>query len=89
MSMDLNRRGLYVGPSAGLSLVGLLRYLDERRNGGTLDELRNDKDDIVCVFICPDTPMPYFDEYFKYLDESSFPTVTNENLPLNMPAQTS
>jgi len=48
MSMDLSRRGLYVGPSAGLSLAGLLRYLDERRDGGTLDELRNDKGDIVC-----------------------------------------
>ena len=76
MSIDLSRRGLYVGPSAGLSLVGLHRYLDE---------LRNDKGDVVCVFICPDTPMPYFDEYFNYLDESSFPTVTNENLLLNVP----
>jgi cysteine synthase A len=89
MSMDLSRHGLYVGPSAGLSLVGLIRYLDERRNSGTLDELRNDKGDVVCVFICPDTPMPYFDEYFKYLDESNFPTVTNEDLLLNMPDETS
>jgi hypothetical protein len=85
MSMDLSRRGLYVGPSAGLSLVGLHRYLDERRNEGRLNELRNDKGEIVCVFICADTPMPYFDEYFKYLDESNFPTVTNENLLLNVP----
>lgn len=80
ISMQLSRRGLFVGPSAGLSLVGLLAYLDGRKADGTLDGLRGDNGDIVCVFVCPDTPMPYIDEYFTYLDESDFPKVTNEDL---------
>jgi cysteine synthase A len=79
-SMQLSRHGLFAGPSAGLSLVGLLSYLDERRSGGTLDELRGKDDNIVCVFVCPDTPMPNFDEYFDYLDESDFPAVANRDL---------
>jgi cysteine synthase len=80
MSMQLSRHGLFVGPSAGLSLVGLIAYLDDRKADGTLDELRSEAGDIVCVFVCPDTPMPYFDEYFQYVDESHFPDITNEDL---------
>jgi len=86
MSMHLSRSGLYVGPSAGLSLVGLLKYLDERKSAGTLDELRNPDGEVVGVFICPDTPIPYFDEYFRYLDESEFPHIVDEELLVNRPA---
>jgi cysteine synthase len=80
MSMQLSRNGLFVGPSSGLSLVGSLSYLDGAKADDRLDELRNDSGDIVCVFVCPDTPMPYFDEYFTYVDESEFPGITNEEL---------
>ncbi|MEA1902903.1 MAG: pyridoxal-phosphate dependent enzyme [Actinomycetota bacterium] len=85
MSMELSRSGLYVGPSSGLSLVGLIRYLEERKESDTLDELRNADGEVVSVFICPDTPMPYFDEYFKYLDDSYFPEITNEEFLKNSP----
>jgi cysteine synthase A len=85
MSMKLSRNGLYVGPSSGLSLVGLFKYLEERKESHRLDELRNADGDIVCVFICPDTPMPYFDEYFEYLDDSNFPQITNRELLKNNP----
>jgi cysteine synthase len=81
-SLRLSRQGLFVGPSSGLALVGLLDYLDKRKSAGTLDELRNAEGDVVCVFVCPDTPIPYFDEYFRYVDESNFPQIVNEELLL-------
>ncbi len=84
-SMELSRAGLVVGPSSGLSLVGLLRYLQQRKDEKRLDELRNGQGEISSVFICPDTPFPYLDEYFKYLDESNFPKIENEAWLLNKP----
>ena len=84
-SMELSRIGLLVGPSSGLSLVGLLKYLEERKNNNTLDALRGEKEEIVCTFICPDTSIPYVDEYFKYLDAANFPKIEHEELLLNKP----
>lgn len=84
-SMELSRLGLIVGPSSGLSLVGMLHYLQQHKENNTLDTLRGPDGEIHCVFICPDTPFPYFDEYFKYLPESSFPPIENEELLLNKP----
>lgn len=88
-SMDLSRQGIVVGPSSGFSLAGLLDYLGQRKKGGSLDELRNEEGEIVCAFICPDGPMPYLDEYFKYLDASDFPEITNEQILLNKPEKKS
>ena len=84
-SMELSRSGLIVGPSSGLSLVGLLHFLNQCKTENTLDQLRNQKGEVSCTFICPDTPFPYFDEYFKYLDDSNFPAIENEALLLNKP----
>jgi cysteine synthase len=39
-SMDLSRRGIVVGPSAGFALAGLLQYLKQKKNAGALDDLR-------------------------------------------------
>ncbi len=86
-SMELSRAGIYVGPSAGLSLVGLLHYLTERREEGTLDQLRGEDGEVTCVFVCPDTPIPYFEEYFRYLGEEEFPPIVHEELLENRPAQ--
>ncbi len=80
MSMELSRSGLYAGPSSGLSLVGLLKYLADMKASDRLDEIRNEDGEVITVFICCDTPMPYFDEYFEYLDDSHFPEITNEDL---------
>jgi cysteine synthase len=86
LSMELSRQGIVVGPSSGLALAGLLQYLAELKQKNKIEELRNNKsDDLVCVFLCPDGPLPYLDEYFKYLDSSHFPAILNEELMLNKP----
>jgi cysteine synthase A len=84
-SLQLSRAGIVVGPSSGFSLCGLLNYLDERVKSNTLDELREKSGDITCVFICCDGPVPYLDEYFKYLDPSDFPEIKNRELLVNKP----
>jgi len=47
-SLELCRNGLLVGPSSGLSLVGLLQYLQRMKDEGKLDSLRNSDGDIIC-----------------------------------------
>lgn len=84
-SMELSRNGIVVGPSSGFALCGLLNYLEKKVNDNTLDELRDDNADINCVFICPDGPTPYLDEYFKYLEPTDFPEVINSELLENKP----
>ena len=86
-SMQLSRNGIVVGPSSGFALCGLLNYLENRVKNNTLDELRDDDEDITCVFICPDGPVPYLDEYFKYLDPADFPEVLNSELLVITPRQ--
>lgn len=86
-SMQLSRVGIVVGPSSGFALCGLLNHLENRVKSNTLDELRDNNEDITCVFICPDSPVPYLDEYFKYLDPSDFPEVLNRELLANKPQQ--
>lgn len=88
-SMELSRQGIVVGPSSGFALAGLLDYLSKRKSDSSLDELRNEEGEIVCAFICPDGPIPYLDEYFKYLDDSDFPEITNEQILLNKPEKNS
>ena len=86
LSMELSRQGIVVGPSSGLALAGLLQYLTELKQNNKIEDLRdNQGDDVVCVFLCPDGPLPYLDEYFKYLDSSHFPSIQNEELMLNKP----
>ena len=85
LSMELSRAGLIAGPSSGLSLMGLFHYLQAQQANQTLDKIRNSEGEVHCTFICPDTPFPYFDEYFKYLDPSNFPEIENEEWLLNKP----
>ena len=84
-SLQLSRRGIVVGPSAGFALAGLLQYLREKKKSGALDGLRERNGEIQCVFICPDSPIPYLDEYFKCLQASEFPAIQNEELLINRP----
>ncbi len=74
-SMELCRAGLFVGPSSGFALVGLLNRLSKQ-------DLSSGEEKIV-VFICPDSPFPYINEYFEYLEEKEFPRIENEQLLKN------
>ncbi len=72
MSMELCRNGIMAGPSSGFALAGLLNYLSRQ-------EFKDSKEK-VAVFICPDSPLPYIDEYFEYLKDDEFPKIENEHL---------
>jgi cysteine synthase A len=71
-SLELCRLGILVGPSSGFALVGLLNYLGKQE----IDDLKGK----IAVVICPDSPMPYINEYFEYLDETDFPSIENAYL---------
>lgn len=83
-SMALSRRGIVVGPSSGFALCGLLNFIDRKIKESALDTLRNKNGKINCVFICPDGPVAYMDEYFKYLGADEFPEILNKELLENM-----
>lgn len=86
LSLEMSRSGIIVGPSSGLALAGLRQYLDGLKQRNKLDDIRDRKSgEIICVFPCPDGPLPYLDEYFKYVDRSHFPPIQNEELLLNKP----
>jgi rhodanese-related sulfurtransferase len=78
-SLELYRNGIMAGPSSGFALAGLLNFLstlpDDR-----LDQFRNEDGEVLAVFICPDSPFPYVEEYFEYLDANKFPKIENANL---------
>lgn len=84
-SLKLCRAGLMVGPSSGFALAGLLSFLQKQKDNGKLNQLKNKDGEIVAVFVCPDSPFPYLNEYFEYLDESYFPPIENEQLLINKP----
>ena len=69
-SMELCRAGLLAGPSSGFALAGLLKFLAAQN--GKLDSLRNQDGEVVAVFICGDTPLPYLDKYSTHLDADEF-----------------
>lgn len=71
MSLKLCRAGLFVGPSSGFAFVGLLNHLSKQKLSG---------EEKIAVFVCPDSPLPYIEEYFKYLDSHNFPAIENESL---------
>ena len=81
-SLNLCRHGLLVGPSTGFNLQGLFKSLSIKKENGILDSLRNSDGIINAVVIACDTPFPYLDEYFYYLDKKEFPTIENEELLL-------
>lgn len=84
-SVELCRAGLVAGPSSGFALAGLLNFLSKEKETGSFDRFRNTDGEVVAVFICPDSPLPYLSEYFEYLDESHFPKIENEKLLINKP----
>lgn len=79
-SLSLIRVGILGGPSSGFALAGLLAELERMDADGTLDTAIQKNGELITVFICPDGPLPYVDEYFEYLDASHFPTIEHEEL---------
>ncbi|KAI3621449.1 cysteine synthase [Moniliophthora roreri] len=79
-SLELCRNGLLVGPSSGLALLGLLKYLNREKEAGRLDALRNEDGEIPCVFICCDQPAQYIREYMEKLGPDYFPKIENAEL---------
>ena len=79
-SLDLCRYGLLVGPSSGFALKGLFNYLNKIKSENRLDNLKNKDGEIICVFIACDSPFPYLNEYFEYLDDNLFPIIENAEL---------
>lgn len=59
--------GITPGPSSGFAYLGALRFLQERKDAGTLDELRDDHGRIVVVTLFPDGNRPYGDRYMANL----------------------
>ncbi len=47
-SLELCRNGLLVGPSSGLALLGLIKYLEREKAENRLDSLRNEDGEIPC-----------------------------------------
>ena len=85
-SMALSRKGMLAGPSSGLALVGLINHLKDLKENNQFEALRRSTDgEITCVFPCPDGPVPYLDEYFKYIDASHFPPIKNQEILVNKP----
>ena len=83
--MAMSRLGILAGPSSGMALAGLLQYLQKAKDRGGLDGLRNYTGEVLCVFPCPDGPLPYLDEYPKYVGKGEFPGISNEDFLLNRP----
>ncbi len=79
-SLSLCRQGIVVGPSSGFALAGLLEFIAQQRNAGNLDRYRNAAGEVVAVFLCPDSPFPYLQEYFDYLHPDLFPQIEQEEL---------
>lgn len=63
MSLKLIREGLFVGPSTGMQLAGILETLEKMKKARKLKKNTN------VVFIGCDTMFPYIDEYFEVLPE--------------------
>ncbi|KAF9014726.1 tryptophan synthase beta subunit-like PLP-dependent enzyme, partial [Hymenopellis radicata] len=79
-SLELCRSGLLVGPSSGLALLGLIKYLEREKAEKRLDSLRNEDGEIPCIFICCDQPFQYINDYMAKLGPSYFPEVNNAEL---------
>ncbi len=78
-SLALCRNGIMVGPSSGFALAGLITHLS-KLSKKKLDALRNEDGEVLAVFICPDSPFPYVQEYFEYLDADKFSKIENAHL---------
>jgi cysteine synthase B len=73
MSLRLMERGLFAGPSSGLALVGLHKFLQVwLANVGDFSGLRNKAGDVVAVVVFPDTFWPYTEKYSVPMNSEDF-----------------
>lgn len=77
-SLTICRYGILWWPSSGMNLKWLFQYIEN--NIKKIKNIVKTKWDFKCVFICCDTPLPYIDEYFKYLDQDFFSKIHNIEL---------
>lgn len=79
LSMQLSREGIISGPSSGMALAGLLAFLGEQKERGTLDQLLDPSSrELSCVFICCDLPQKHMDTYFQKLSPEEFKPIGNK-----------
>ena len=79
LSMQLSREGLVVGPSTGMALKGLFRWLEKAKEADELDLYREEwSGEVNCVFVCCDLPQQYMEGYFKRLSAEDFRPIQNE-----------
>lgn len=79
LSMQLSREGIICGPSSGMTLKGLYKFIQKARDSGTLTQYADPTTgEVSCVFVCCDLPYQYLDSYFKKLGEDDFPPIINE-----------
>jgi hypothetical protein len=50
----------------------LLHHLEQSKQAGKLDAMRNADGEVVAAVICGDTPLPYLDKYTTHLNPSDF-----------------
>lgn len=77
-SMRLCRAGLLAGPSSGFALAGLYSHLQTLKNTGKLGS--RSRRLTHAVFVCPDGPFAYLEEYAAFVDSAEFPPITNGHL---------
>lgn len=78
LSMSLSQEGLICGPSSGMNLIGLFRFLQKAKDKGELHRYADAATgEVSCVFVCCDLPYQYLDGYFARLEDADFPPVTN------------
>ncbi|KAJ6627672.1 tryptophan synthase beta subunit-like PLP-dependent enzyme [Mycena sp. CBHHK59/15] len=80
-SLELCRNGLLVGPSSGLALLGLFKFLQKKKAAGELDAVRGEDGVIPCARIHLLRPaFQYISEYFEKLGPSYFLPIRNSEL---------
>ena len=72
-SLELCRNGLLVGPSSGLCLRGLIKFLEREKLQGRLDNLRNEDGEIVCMFSTHSLCLSLNNRRRVYLRRSTLP----------------
>jgi cysteine synthase len=74
-SLRMCSRGILAGPSSGMALAGLFKYL---RGAARLEEMRNVNGEIIAVVACPDSALLYLDKYTTRLDPDQLLTALSD-----------
>ena len=69
MSLKLVREGIFVGPSTGMQLAGILEIVGKIKKEKKLSDFRDKRGDVNIVLVACDTMFPYIEDYFDVLSE--------------------